>query len=72
LIGLHALPLEQLKKTAFGFPVIGLNPGKAIGEIVELFSIFIIRPIAMDNVNNSELLHTLMDAVWLLLRRTAR
>jgi len=27
--GLHALPLEQLKMTALGFLVIGLNPGKA-------------------------------------------
>ena len=29
LVGLHALALEQLKKTALGFLVIGLNPGKA-------------------------------------------
>jgi hypothetical protein len=28
-IDLHALPLEQLKKTALGFLVIDLNPGKA-------------------------------------------
>jgi hypothetical protein len=29
LVGLHALPLEQLKKAALGFLVIGLNLGKA-------------------------------------------
>jgi hypothetical protein len=42
-----------------------------IGETVPLFFIFIIRPIAIGNVNMTELLHTLMDAAWLLLRRTA-
>ena len=29
LVGLHALALEQLKPTALGFFIVGLNPGKA-------------------------------------------
>src|SRR5271166_3089555 len=29
LVGLHALAFEQLKQTALGFFIVGLNPGKA-------------------------------------------